>query len=966
MVFSTTIAFMGTNTEFQQDWADSIQRTSVQTADQDDQPFRDRENYNSQPTPWSHPALLNPQYNDMGVMYGKVNDLSLLDLRASGWTLHLEERIGDDHDNDGIDDLNDLDDDNDGIYDLIERFDGCYGTGSLDHDNDGISDEDDWDDDNDGILEGPIDMTQGADPLNVSTDRYVVPGSPHPWTGATIPIGYLVDQNPWDHDNDGVPDEDYDGSGPGSYDEDDDNDGRIDQFVWPCDFDGDGDQDYFDSDDDNDGVPDRTDAHPYDASNTTVTSYTATTWAHADYAAYSGGIDFLTIESLHHPGNETFTTIVDGDFDGDGIPNFLDADNDNDETPDSADTDDDNDGILDMSDPDDDNDGILDTCTNLDYNNDGLNDFTGVDTSPYEIPGADGDSDGIIDCEIDYDRDLDDDRWRAIDQNYNGVWDWFDTDLGGTPNPDNTAPSNPPSWNVSDLPWDIDNDGEENEVDRYPTTPTSVYNTWNCLTVNPDPRCDTERASYAGFNDWDGDGVNNWKDIDDDGDGIVDWLDIDPDCDFDNDDDIHQINGSKYRDDGTNDIDSDVDGDGLENNVDWDDDNDGINDLYDPDDGNCGFVDTDMNDQFYQTYYPLGDGDALDGSNDDSAYTDGLSAHWNMSMLMNPFTVSQGFVLDYNGYDSTTSPVTSGNVPEFYWFLLSRWSPWNGGNDVDIDADGDSLQNGLDVDQDGDGMPDWWDQDEGNDGQLDINDFKMGGTFTNNNECGWTRESGYTCGYEYAALYRLPLESGFNNGQLSVPFSIRPDALFTQGPFTPPSSSTSNFGCTDSSCYHIEFNGAVVSAFNYSEVAHNRDLFLTWIGLGTGLWSWNADINGNDFPDENLADLYPDDTDPDDDCGSVVVVDGQGVNYPPTCQFNDTADLDDDLDGLYDLFDVDDDNDGIWDYLEIDSDSDWDDDANTLPPGTFFTGFNCEDNDDDGTDSDPCLLYTSPSPRDRG
>mgnify|MGYP003324321635 FL=1 len=329
MVFSTTIAFMGTNTEFQQDWADSIQRTSVQTADQDDQPFRDRENYNSQPTPWSHPALLNPQYNDMGVMYGKVNDLSLLDLRASGWTLHLEERIGDDHDNDGIDDLNDLDDDNDGIYDLIERFDGCYGTGSLDHDNDGITDEDDWDDDNDGILEGPIDMTQGADPLNVSTDRYVVPGSPHPWTGATIPIGYLVDQNPWDHDNDGVPDEDYDGSGAGSYDEDDDNDGRIDQFVWPCDFDGDGDQDYFDSDDDDDGGPDRVDAHPYDASNTTVTSYTATTWAHGDYAAYSGGINFLTIESLHHPGNETFTTIVDGDFDGDGIPNFLDPDNDN-------------------------------------------------------------------------------------------------------------------------------------------------------------------------------------------------------------------------------------------------------------------------------------------------------------------------------------------------------------------------------------------------------------------------------------------------------------------------------------------------------------------------------------------------------------------------------------------------------------------------------------------------------------
>ena len=98
-------------------------------------------------------------------------------------------------------------------------------------------------------------------------------------------------------------------------------------------------------------------------------------------------------------------------------------------------------------DSDDDNDGILDTCTNLDYNNDGLNDFTGTNTAPYEIPGGDGNSDGIIDCEIDYDRDLDDDRWRAIDQNYNGKWDWFDSDMGGTSNPDN--PLGDSSWNLS-------------------------------------------------------------------------------------------------------------------------------------------------------------------------------------------------------------------------------------------------------------------------------------------------------------------------------------------------------------------------------------------------------------------------------------------------------------------------------------------------------------------------------------
>ena len=45
----------------------------------------------------------------------------------------------------------------------------------------------------------------------------------------------------------------------------------------------------------------------------------------------------------------------------------------------------------------------------------------------------------------------------------------------------------------------------------------------------------------------------------------------------------------------------------------------------------------------------------------------------------------------------TTPQVTNGEVPEFYWFLFARWSSYNGGNDWDIDADGDSLINGLDV-----------------------------------------------------------------------------------------------------------------------------------------------------------------------------------------------------------------------------------------------------------------------------
>ncbi|DAC24532.1 MAG TPA: hypothetical protein D7H94_01560, partial [Candidatus Poseidoniales archaeon] len=330
---------------------------------------------------FNHPALSDPTWNDILAGTGKVGDISALQLRSEAYSFLLEETNLGDHDNDGIGDLDDLDDDNDGIYDLIERFDGCFGTDPLDHDNDGVVDEYDYDDDNDGILEGPIDYTQGADPLNVSTDRYVEPSTIHPWTLTAVGPGYMVDQNPLDRDNDGVNDEDPDGSGRESFDEDDDNDGRLDQFKWPCDFDYDGIQDYFDDDDDGDGTMDYMDRDPYNSSITQTMPAAAAAsssdelvydaaapWTFTSYALYSFSVDYVTLESQYHPNSPAFTSIVDGDLDGDGIPNFLDPDNDGDGFPDSADTDDDNDGILDMFDPDDDNDGIKDVCLRIDTN----------------------------------------------------------------------------------------------------------------------------------------------------------------------------------------------------------------------------------------------------------------------------------------------------------------------------------------------------------------------------------------------------------------------------------------------------------------------------------------------------------------------------------------------------------------------------------------------------------------------
>jgi hypothetical protein len=530
---------------------------------------------------------------------------------------------------------------------------------------------------------------------------------------------------------------------------------------------------------------------------------------------------------------------------------------------------------------------------------------------------------------------------RPFDQNYNAVYDWLDPDMGGTTTPDNLGDITV-SGDASNFEYDLDDDQIENEFDAFPLDTTADVATWNCPTAanpnptNPDPRCTTRRASFSLFNDWDGDGIANWDDVDDDNDGIIDALDIDPDCDLDNDGDLHAINGALYRDDGPNSVDSDIDGDGLENDIDWDDDNDGIADIYDPDDGNCGVVDYDPSDAFARPYYPVDDGGDLDGSQDSTPYGDAPDDHWNLLFWHNPFA---DVMLNYNGYDATTSPATPGTVPEFYWFMFARWSPYNGGNEWDIDADGDSLTNGLDTDQDADGLPDWWDQDESNDGIMDTDDPKMGGSF-NLTHCGWTAGnlgSGYACGYQYAVAYHMPLNGV--NAQFGSPYSTRPDAFVDQGATA--GGPSGNWSCTPGAqggCYHYDFggDGTIESGITHFQMTDNRDAFVTWVGLSTGLWQWTSD-NGPvaDFPDELGADLLKNDVDGD--------VDGDFTNM--------TVDLDNDYDSVYDWYDVDDDNDGIWDYFEIDTDDDYDNDANQ-ENGNFFSGTNCEDNDDDGNDAD--------------
>ena len=143
------------------------------------------------------PALFDIMWTDSGVSSGVVNDLSAIMALSKLIPYSFEESNKEDHDNDGINDLNDLDDDNDGIYDLLERSDGCYGTDPLDHDNDGTPDK---------LMIGTMIMTvfsralldiaaleaQGLDPINVSTDRYLDEDIIHPWTGTPVGLATLL------------------------------------------------------------------------------------------------------------------------------------------------------------------------------------------------------------------------------------------------------------------------------------------------------------------------------------------------------------------------------------------------------------------------------------------------------------------------------------------------------------------------------------------------------------------------------------------------------------------------------------------------------------------------------------------------------------------------------------------------------------------------------------------------------
>ena len=66
-----------------------------------------------------HPALRDIMWADIGVSSGVISDLAAVEAVMASNNFLVEESNKNDHDNDGISDLYDLDDDNDGIYDCL-------------------------------------------------------------------------------------------------------------------------------------------------------------------------------------------------------------------------------------------------------------------------------------------------------------------------------------------------------------------------------------------------------------------------------------------------------------------------------------------------------------------------------------------------------------------------------------------------------------------------------------------------------------------------------------------------------------------------------------------------------------------------------------------------------------------------------------------------------------------------------
>ena len=506
-----------------------------------------------------------------------------------------------DFDGDGVPDYQDVDSDNDGILDALEGADDADGDGQpnaldLDADGDGLPDVVEGNSGcadaaaQDGQCDGPF----AADGLATDATNLNPPDT----DGDTAP-----DFLDLDSDNDGALDwleagEFCADAAPanGICDADDaDGDGLADDIVIadPFDIDGDGVPDYRDLDTDNDGRSDVVEVGSGcdDSGPNQV----------CDEPDTDGDGIVDSIDDFDGFGDSSPT--VPTDSDGDGDYDFREIDSNGDGTPDLVPgrcpdvnpADDRCDG------PDSDGDGIVDS----------IDDFDGFGTI------ADTDGDGIADA-----TDLDDDNDGIVDTDEgDGA---VDTDGDGIPD---------------SLDLDSDNDGILDSTEAghglgngngTVTCPAGVGNNGLCDDLETSP--DSGTPDYDGDGnadqpvDSDGDGVEDFRDLDSDNDSISDLAEGASGCDdtdangvcdggdADADGVVDSRDGTTGFGAGGSNVPPDTDDDGAPDYLDIDSDNDGIHDIVEAGDG---AADTD-GDGAADGADTDGDGilDAVDGTGD--------------------------------------------------------------------------------------------------------------------------------------------------------------------------------------------------------------------------------------------------------------------------------------------------------------------------------------------------------------
>lgn len=570
-----------------------------------------------------------------------------------------------DTDDDGLNDVDDIDADGDGILDVDENG----GTDlSVDSDGDGVPDYAD-----------PDDVTCADEDMNGVCD--------------SLPVGVDVDGDglpnhlDLDSDGDGVVDatEGHDSEGDGLADavpsgNDDDGDGLDDAFDPDCsgmpgdcaadglpaatqDLDDDGAPDYLDADSDNDGLLDRVEAFDGDGDG-------APEAVPSGVDADGNGVDDAF--DLAQGG----ITPTGQDTDDDGRPDYLDQDSDGDgiadrvECPDpTACLDTDQDGAPDALDVDADGDGVPDAIEGHDGDADGAADFPPL--------GADDDGDGLDDAyDLDMaggvpatlpDRDGDGTPdYRDPDDDGDGVGSAFECAdvLAGCPDSDSDGV--PDYLDADEIPVDTDGDGIPDAVE-----------------------CEGDISSCR---DSDGDGTPDHLDSDDDGDGVptaVECVTTPSACDSD--------------------------GDGLPDHRDIDSDDDGITDSIEcadapscedsNDDGTPDYVDLDSD----------GDGitDAIEGHD---ANMDGLPDATALGVDTDGDGLDDAFDADDAGVTAPLQDTDTDTVPDFrdadddgdgVDTVFECADPGAGCPDGDMDLVPDYLDVDSTVaDTDGDGIPD--------------------------------------------------------------------------------------------------------------------------------------------------------------------------------------------------------------------------------------------------------------------